>query len=125
MKQCDERYPRNYGDDLLSTDKRLRFKWRWSRSASQFSREELKKWTHFQVSECILPDNLWKLEAVLWHSGGSVVYEARVNYGSNRIASKEKFKTRLDAQIGAEKLFEDWVTCEFKKMVKNKKESVK
>jgi hypothetical protein len=109
-----ERFPRHYGDDLLSTDKCLKFKWHWCRVASQFSNEEVKNWTHFQVSNC-MPDKLWKLEAVLWHSGDGVIYEARINYGNNQIASKEGFKTRIDAQICAEKLLKDWILVEYKK----------
>ncbi len=105
-------YERKYGDDLLRKDKRLKYKWKWSRVASQITEEEIKKWTHFQVSECERGN--WTLEAVQWGSE-LPYYEAVIRYGSSRMAaiggSRETgFKTRIEAQIAAEKLLNDWIT---------------
>ena len=109
-----DKYARAFGDDLLSKDKRLKYKWVWTRVASRISEEEeIKKWTHFQCSESKIGD--WELEAnqVPENWNGSIVsYEARIHYNGNDIASQEGFKTRLEAQIGAEKLLKDWLTKE-------------
>ncbi len=95
-------YTRHGGDDLLSKDKRLKYNWKWSRSASMISDEEIKKWTHFQVSHSVVGD--WELEAIQWGSE-NIIYEAVVKHIDNYIITQGGFKTRIEAQIGAEKLF--------------------
>lgn len=112
-------YERHKGDDLLSKDRRLKYKWRWCRNAAQFSKEETKKWTHFQTSHCRISN--WILEAVQWGSE-PVYYEAIITYNGDPIASvghgeEIGFKTRIGAQIGAEELLEAWIKEEHSKIV--------
>ena len=101
-------YDREFGDDLCSNDKRLKYKWKWQRVASQISENELKKWTHFQCSRARVNEE-WDLIAIQWSSGEDVTYEANIGYIGEDIADIEGFKTRLDAQIGAEKLLKNWI----------------
>jgi len=114
-------YHREPGDDLLSTDKRLKYKWGWTRIASQISKEEIKKWTHFQGSFARL--NGFELEAIQWsNSDEPVYYEASINYIGEFITSvgredKKMFLKRIDAQIGAEKLLKDWIKTQYKMIV--------
>lgn len=104
-------YERQFGDDLCSKDQRLKYRWTWTRIASGYKSAELKAWTHFQTSESNVGSG-WNLEAVQWSDG----YEARICYVSDTITSREGFKTRLDAQIGAEKLLREWIEREYKRL---------
>jgi len=90
-------------NDLQSKDSRLNRKWKWSRTAVGYAEEETKKWKHFQCSHARLGD--WEMEAIQW----SDYYEARINYVGNVIVHQDGFKTRIDAQIGAEKLLKTWI----------------
>jgi len=90
-------------DDLQSKNSRLKYKWRWSRIAAQIPEDEIKKWRHFQCSYSRV-DN-WQMEAIQWPG----YYEAQINYIGNRIAEQNGFKTRIAAQIGAEKLLKTWI----------------
>lgn len=110
-------YDRKHGDDILSKDKRLQHHWVWSRSASEYNSEQLKKWTHFQISKSKVYD--WTLEAIQWGSGEKVRYEARIGYQDNHIANSrgKDFKTRIEAQIAAEKLLKNWITSEYTKII--------
>ena len=103
-------YHRHEGDDLLSEDVRLKYQWQWCRVASQISASEIKKWTHFQTSECEIGD--WRLSATSWGSYDNITYEASINYGE-KIVSLEGFKTRIEAQIAAEKLVKSWTAEQF------------
>jgi hypothetical protein len=107
-------YERKHGDDLLSDDPRLRYKWEWSRVASQIPAEELKKWTHFQCSQAVIGD--WTLETTQWSDDDTVSYEATVTVNGNCIVSKEGFPTRIAAALGAEKLLKDWIQSEWNKL---------
>lgn len=102
-------YEKEFGDDILSKDKRLKHKWVWSRIASQIDKEEIKKWTHFQVSESKVYD--WTLKAIQWGGGETVRYEARIEYIGHHIACSRgnDYKTRIDAQIAAETLLRSWI----------------
>ena len=112
-----DNYDREFGDNLCSKDKRLTRKWKWTRVASRISEEDIKKWTHFQCSEAKV--GVWGLEALQWGSGEKVRYEASIMYLGNQIASQEGFPTRLDAQIGAEKLLIHWINKQ-KKLINKK-----
>ena len=109
---------REKGDNLCSKDKHLKYKWQWSRIASQRTREQTKNWTHFQCSESEVGE--WELGATLWGSGENVRYEATISFKGNQIESKDDFGTRLYAQIGAERLLEDWIQKQYKIIIKNK-----
>ena len=87
----------------------------WSRSATGVSKNIADTWTHFQVSQSLSIKN-WKLSATQWGSAENVRYEARIVYSSNHIASKDDFETRIDAQIGAEKLLIDWINQQMQKI---------
>ena len=117
-------YERKNGDDLLSEDTRLQYKWEWSRSASRYNSKQLEKWTHFQCSESKSVSK-WRLGAIQWGNSDNVRYEARIEYIGDHIASSRgnDFKTRIEAQIGAEKMLRDWITTEYKKIIN--KESCK
>ncbi|MFH2031479.1 MAG: hypothetical protein ABIJ40_12835 [Bacteroidota bacterium] len=115
-------YKRHDGDDLFSEDKRLKYKWTWCRVASQIDEKEIKKWTHFQVSECII--ERWRLKAIQW-GGDFIRYEAEITYGGEHITSigddkKNVFKTRIEAQIAAEKLLKCWIKEEYKRIINKK-----
>jgi len=106
-----EMYERHKGDDLLSKDRRLKYSWQWSRVAARIPKEEIRKWTHFQVSEAYVGD--WEINATQW-GAEPVYYTASIRYRSNYIKSVGKdretgFITRIDAQIAAEKLLVDWI----------------
>jgi len=90
-------------DDLHSSDPRLKYKWKWARIAAQIPDDKIKRMRHFQCSYSRLGD--WTLEAVQW----SGEYEAQIRFMDNDIAEKAGFKTRLAAQIGAEKLLKTWI----------------
>jgi hypothetical protein len=112
-------YERHKGDDLLSNDHRLKYKWRWVRSASEISEKDLKKWTHFQCSSCNVGN--WELEAIQWGSCDDISYEATFRWGQgDTIKRKEGFCTRIEAQIGAEKMLDDWIREQHTKIVNNK-----
>ena len=105
------KYERHKGDGLLSKDKRLKYHWRWSRVASRLSPKEIKAMTHFQCSFAKIGN--WEIEATQWH-GEPVYYEASIRYGCHWIKSiggneDTGFKTRIEAQIAAEKLLKDWI----------------
>lgn len=109
-------YERHEGDNLLSNDPRLKCKWKWSRVASRCTEEELRKWTHFQVSFAEIGD--WTLETIQW-GAEPVYYESSVEYGGDRITSvghnrKTGTQTRIEAQIRAERLLMEWITKEYK-----------
>ena len=110
-------YHREHGDDILKKDERLKHHWVWSRIASGYTKEQLKKWTHFQVSGSRVYD--WTLSAIQWGSGEKVRYEARIEYIGNHIACSRggDYKTRIEAQIAAEKLLYDWIKSEYLKIV--------
>lgn len=114
--QQEKNYTRQKGDDLLSKDKRLRYKWEWSRIASGIDEEELKKWTHFQCSQCKVGN--WHLRAIQWGHGEDVSYEAEISYNNSDIISQREFKTRLEAEIGAEKLLYGWLETECQRILK-------
>ena len=105
-------YHREFGDDLFNKDQRLKYYWAWSRSASCFTTKQLKNWTHFQVSFCDVGD--WMLKVVQHPEVKGVSYAAVIKYKGNIIVWKKEFKTRLDAQIGAEKLLVEWVREQYK-----------
>jgi len=114
-------YKRQPGDDLKSKDPRLRYRWRWHRGGSAISTEDLKKWTHFQVSGCEVGD-YWRLAAVQWSKGkegdSGVWYESNVSWGFESIVkSEERHETRLDAQLGAEALLEKFIRTEYKRII--------
>ena len=110
-------YTREKGDNLCSKDKRLKCHWKWARIASGYTDIEIKKWTHFQCSlACI--DN-WTLEVTQWGGGDSVRYKETINYAKSRVISGKYYKTRLDAQIGAERLLLDWL-CKQKLLIEKK-----
>jgi len=100
-------YHREPGDDLNTKDTRLEYRWKWSRVASRVPEEEIKKWTHFQCSKATVGS--WTLWSTQWNSGSDVNYEASIRYRDEHIARLGDFKTRLDAQIAAEKLLVDWI----------------
>ncbi len=100
-------YERKFGDNLCGRDKRLKLNWKWSRIASQYSEEELKKWTHFQCSISSLGS--WELEATQWGDNENVNYEAIIAYEGNRVSDSPNHKTRLLAQIAAETLLLKWI----------------
>ena len=102
-------YNRHEGDDLLSEDQRLKYRWQWCRVASGIGAEELKKWTHFQMSECEIGD--WTLTATSW-GGENVTYEASIIY-REKVVSSDGFKTRIEAQIAAEKLVRLWTAKQY------------
>lgn len=104
-------YERQAGDDLCSKDKRLKYKWVWTRIACQIPADEIKKWTHFQCSHANI--GRWTLESVQWASD----YEVRVDYNDETVVSKGGFKSRIDAQIGGEKLLVAWITEQYKEIV--------
>ena len=110
-------YTREKGDDLLSKDKRLIYNWRWSRIAAKRTKDDTKNWTHFQCSKSEVGD--WELKAVQWGYGDGVNYTAEITYNGDQIAEKEGFDTRLDAQIGAESLLEDWIRKQYQKIIIN------
>ncbi len=105
-------YKRHEGDNLLSNDSRLKYAWKWSRGGSGISHEELKKWTHFQISYSEVDDG-WELEAIQWSRGQTVCYEAVINFNHNKIASINEFSTRILAEIGAEELLHDWIELQY------------
>lgn len=107
-------YHRETGDDLLKKDERLKRHWVWSRSACGHSKEQLKKWTHFQCSKANVYD--WIITAILWGRGDHVSYSTRIEYLGNHIASKEGYKTRIEAQIAGEKMLIDWIKSEHLKI---------
>ncbi len=108
-------YKRQPGDDLKSKDPRLRYRWKWIRIASGISEEKRKKWTHFQGSDCE-PGGGWSLEALQW-GGSEIRYSAAILYGGDTVVSLDQFETRLDAQLGAEALLEDWIRTEYERIV--------
>jgi len=108
-------YKRSKGDDLLSKDPRLKGEWKWNRSASRRSKEDIKDWTHFQVSKCKIGH--WRLKAIQW-GYPEIYYESVIYYGNNLITSigenrETGTKTRIEAQIKAEKLMLEWITEEY------------
>ena len=112
-------YERHEGDDLLSKDPRLKYKWRWSRIAALIPKEELKTWTHFQCSIAYIGE--WKLEATQW-GVKPVYYEVSIYYNGEHIASmgeerEIEIKTRLEAQIMVEKLLHDWIQEQYQKII--------
>ncbi len=113
-------YERHEGDDLLSKDKRLQYKWKWSRVAFEIPQREIDKWTHFQVSCCRIGG--WICEAIQW-GHEPVYYEASISYVGSSIVSRGSnretgYKTRIEAQIAAEKLLIEWVTKQYKELIK-------
>ena len=111
---------REFGDDLCAEDPRLKLKWEWNRVASQCSEEEIKQMTHFQTSNAKYKD--WELCVVQWTDRSKeteVSYEVQIKYEGNRIASVEGFGTRLEAQIGAEKLLVDWIMQQYKQIMED------
>ena len=103
-------YHREKGDNLYSKDKHLKYKWQWSRIASGRTTEEIKKWTHFQSSAAQVGE--WELDATQW-GAEDITYEANVNYNGRSVCSKENFKTRIEAQIGAEALLKGWIEKQY------------
>lgn len=108
------------GDDLKSKDPRLIYRWRWIRVASGFGENELKIWTHFQGSCCKVGN--WQLAAIQWSKGKEgdwgVWYESSVSWGFESIVKlEERHETRLDAQIGAEALLEEFIRTEYNRII--------
>lgn len=107
-------YERHLGDDLCKDDPRLKYEWDWSRIASGYNTNQLKKWTHFQTSECEV--GKWTLEAIQW-GADHVYYTAEIQYIGHTICSvgrnEEDILTRVDAQVRAEQLLIDWITEEY------------
>lgn len=59
---------------------------------------------HPQVAVAIIGN--YKLETVYWYTR----YEARLSYYGNAIESDQsEYKTKIEAQIGAEKMFEKFI----------------
>lgn len=110
-----KKYKRQYGDSLLSRDCRLKYTWKWNRCASGVSKQQLKEWAYFQTSKCVIGS--WRLEATQWGDGDTTTYEANVQHIGDYIVRKSGFKTRIDAQIGAEKLFLNWIEEQYKRYV--------
>ena len=110
-------YEREIGDDLLSNDPRLKYEWKWVRIAADEPEEVLKKWTHFQCSGCRF--GKWKLEVTQW-DGKNITYEASASYNGEPITSKEGFDTRLEAQIGAEKMLAEWIQEQYHQLINSK-----
>lgn len=106
------------GDDLCSRDKRLNYRWGWSRSAALRSDQEIKRMDRFQCSECRVGD--WTLTVTLWRMalGEPDYYEYSISYGDSIITSvggnmEGAAKTRLEGQRLAERLLVSWVTAEY------------
>ena len=89
------------GDRFYKTHKRLLYKWQTS---------DPNSYSSCQVSKSSVRD--WVLEAVRWYDG----YEAVINYIGEQIESKKIFKTRLDAQVGAEELLHTWIQEQYRKI---------
>ena len=97
-------------DDLCPNDPRLKYKWKWYiKKGSQISIAKLEH---------------WKLKAVRWTSSNSkfgIAYEPCVDYYDDPIIRMPGghidelfFKTRIEAQIFAEEMLEDWVLAQYK-----------
>lgn len=41
-------------DDIRASNKTLKYKWKWCRVASQRTKQQIAKMTHFQISEAFL-----------------------------------------------------------------------
>ena len=113
------KYDRHVGDDLLSKDRRLEYHWKWSRVAARVSPEEIKNMTHFQCS--FAKTGSWEIEATQW-GDEPVYYEASIHYRGEPIKSistdrNTGFKTRIEAQIAAEKLLKDWIKEQYKLII--------
>ena len=105
-------------DALRAEDKRLKFKWMWTKDCKRSMGPDSntkagQKRSPGQCSEAIL-ENGWSLEATFWHTE----YAANVELHRRPFASyhvdydkgtKENLSllTRLDAQLKAEQLFEE------------------
>ncbi len=115
-------HERHKGDDLLSDDPRLKFKWSWSKFANTgATKEDIAHWTHFQVSESIIGD--WKMK-VIQRGVDVIYYESMIGYAGengefgfnldyeelNMSGEDLGFKTRIEAQIRAEKMLVAWIT---------------
>lgn len=115
-------YERHDGDDILSEDPRLKYKWEWCRIASGYNLKELENWTHFQSSEAEV-GNGWKLEVSQW--GGEVVYyRYQIEYVGSHMASNygdKSISTRIEAQIKCEELLVMWITGEYDFIIKGVK----
>ena len=118
-------YKRHKGDDLLKEDLRLKYKWDWSRIASGYTKKQLDSWTHFQSSEAKIKG--WTLE-VSQRGGDDKYYSAQIEYIGEHIASDgrgfedTKYKTRVEAQIAAERLLIVWITSQYNEVVINRGE---
>jgi hypothetical protein len=96
-------------DDLCPNDKRLKYKWRW-----------LENVKGSQISLAHIGN--WKLEAVKWGSiQTGIRYEPCVDYYDDPIIrmpgghiDSNFFKTRIEAQIFAEEMLEDWIFAQYK-----------
>lgn len=102
-------------DKMFKTHKDLKFKWQWSRGGKPSTKRSQVCFSELYDRK---ENRLWKLKAVYWYDQ----FEAVVEYGGNHLVSKEGFKTRMEAQIGAEKLLFGWLTDEYTKIVKGEKQ---
>lgn len=111
-------YPREFGDDLKAEDPRLKYKWDWCRAASGIPKKTRDTWTHFQTSKANL--NQWTLEVSQWGSGESLYYQSSFTYCGEPIYIDNKLEsaTRLEAQIKAEQLLEEWIIAEHIRITK-------
>jgi len=111
-------------DRLFKTHKNLKCRWQWS-DGGQLSSKPSQISLVYMYDK--VRDRLWTLEAILGHDTirETVEYTAEVSYGdmSNRrcIIDEEGIKTRLEAQIRAEKLLLEWLKEEYSKIKKKMK----
>ena len=115
----DDPKQRGFGcDALVHKDKRLKFKWMWTKDCCNsggpsFKTKVGQKRSPGQCSEANLK-NGWSLEATFWHCD----YEAEVNHYDSAVVSyhirydeetktESPLLTRIDAQLKAEQLFEE------------------
>jgi len=95
---------RECGDDLKKSDNRLHLNWKWKPYDPYASEDEIREWVH---NSCSLANfRGWFLEVVRWGIGR---YQADVYYYYTHITSKDGYKKRITAQIGAENLLRNWI----------------
>jgi hypothetical protein len=109
-------YPRRFGDDLEENDSRLKYKWKWSRIASGYKPKQLEKWTHFSCSECEIGN--WTLSVYQHGDPDNIYYGPSVSYLNDTIVQSFDYsiKTRLEAQIKAEKMLVEWISKQYKEI---------
>ena len=102
--------------DICPFDARLKGKWIWLKDGKDLTEEEIENMDYFQVSEAHIGN--WKLEVVEWGREESPYFEARIcsklgEAFEHTLFSKDRYHTRLLAQIEAERTFVDWIFKEY------------